>query len=149
MATLTLILDASWIAFPYPTKFSTMGKSLKCGFNMMAIICWTRHVSKDFRNSKKDMITFITSNYIILWKRRILLSNCSKILSPLQKINFHVHTKCNSYCQSIWQQLVAPQLIHHTCQYNRVQTTCDCFNNNPHLGFKVFFVIKTAKFYVP
>lgn len=30
------------------------------------------------------MITFITSNYIFLWKRRILLSNCSKILGPLE-----------------------------------------------------------------
>jgi len=51
--TLTSYSNANQITFPHPTKFFTMCKDLKHGSNMIAIILYTCHPSKDLKNPKK------------------------------------------------------------------------------------------------
>jgi hypothetical protein len=87
ITTLTSYSYANRIAFLCPTKFSTMCKTLKHESNMIAIMLWAYPASKDFKNSKKGLITFITSTCILLCKRRFLTSNKLDILGPLQSYN--------------------------------------------------------------
>ncbi len=87
ITTLTSYLGANQIASPHPTKFSTMCKALKCGSNMIAILLWVCIVSKDLKNSIKGWITFITSNYIFLRKKRIFVSNGLEILGQVENSN--------------------------------------------------------------
>jgi len=85
--TLTSYSDANWIAFLRSTKFSTMCKALKHESNMIAIMLWTYLASKDLKNSKKGLNTFITSTRVLLCRRRILTSNRSNISGPLKSCN--------------------------------------------------------------
>ncbi len=75
------------IAFPYPTKLSTMHKTLQCGSNMIAIMLWTYSASKDFKKSKKGFITFIISSHIFLCRRHIYVSKGFKTLNRLDNCN--------------------------------------------------------------
>ncbi len=86
-STLTSYSDANRIAFPHPTKFSTMCNALKQGFDMIAILLWVCFASKDLRISKKGLITFITSSRIFLCKRQIVASNKSNISGPTKSSN--------------------------------------------------------------
>jgi hypothetical protein len=56
---------------------------LKCGSNMITIILWACHASKDLKKSKKGLITFITLSHIFLYKSKILASKGSKTLDML------------------------------------------------------------------
>jgi len=35
---------------------------------------------------------------------------------------------------------MAPKLIHHIGQYNKIQSRCDCMNKSQHMGFKYFLL---------
>ncbi len=110
ITTLALYLDANRIAFLHSTKLSTVHKALKCGSNMITIVLWTCHASKDFKKSKKGVITFITLSHIFLYRSKILASkefkNFKRVIK-LQQLSSHVHSQCDNYCQDIRQQLVA------------------------------------------
>jgi len=80
-------LNPNQITFPCPTTHFTICKALKLGSNMITIMLWTYCVSKDFKKSKKGLITFITSSRIFLCKSKILTSKRSETSDRLKSYN--------------------------------------------------------------
>jgi len=87
MTILTSYLSVNQIAFSCPCQvFHTMQR-LETHIQHNGHHVWTFYASKDFRNSKKCLITFITSNHIFLCKMNISISKGLKISSSLKSYN--------------------------------------------------------------
>jgi hypothetical protein len=108
MTTLTWYLNASWIAFTHLIKFFILQKALNYESNMIAIMLWTCHASKDFKNS------FIISNHIFLCKKRILTSKRLGISCLVESCNSLTSIFIvNVIVVKTWLKPMVLWLIHH------------------------------------
>jgi hypothetical protein len=78
ITTLASYLNANWIVFLHSTKLSIVHKTLKCGSNMITIMLRACHASKDLKESKKGLISFIILSHTFLYRSKILTSEGSK-----------------------------------------------------------------------
>ncbi len=74
-------------AFLRHTKLCTMCKALKRGSNIITIMLWTCHAPKDFKKSKKSLITFIISSRTVVCRSRIAISKKSNFFYGLKSCN--------------------------------------------------------------
>jgi hypothetical protein len=88
ITTLASCLNANCIA-RIPMSHQTLHnvQSLKRGSNMITIMLWTCHASKDLKKSKKSFITFIISSHTFVCRNKITISERSKTLDGLKSCN--------------------------------------------------------------